>query len=214
MEIKTIKEAIGLSKKIIEQYFGEEVLKIEESNKNNGILQTKYSIFLTVFVQKLDKGIKEIFPELAQQIMWDESIRISKSMILDFINTANIERKRLSVLFVLKNGEVLQVSPLSILNFCEATKLEIEESGVYYLFPTIFLKKIKGGTTQKEKRTRDKLSIISQINSIEDFDTEENEVSAVIRDFDVDFFGEIMRTLRNIENHLESIEKELKKKKR
>lgn len=214
MEIKTIKQALRITKKTIEDYFKENVEKIEEKSEKYGIIHTRYSIFLVDLVNTTDRLIKKYFPDLSQQIMWDESIRLSKSLLLDFVNTPNMERKKLSMLFVLKDGQILQISPLSMLNFCEAAKLEIEEDGVYYIFPTIFLKKIKGDSSKKEKTTRDKLSIISQINSIEEFDSEDQEISAVIRDFDVDLFGEIIRTLRNIEYHLENIEQVLKRKKR
>ncbi len=213
MEIKTIKQALRITRKTIEDYFKENVEKIEEKGEKYGIIHTRYSIFLVDLVNTTDRLIKKYFPELSQQIMWDESIRLSKSLLLDFVNTPNIERKKLSMLFVLKDGQILQISPLSMLNFCEAAKLEIEEDGVYYIFPTIFLKKIKGDSSRKEKTTRDKLSIISQINSIEEFDSEDQEISAVIRDFDVDLFGEIIRTLRNIEYHLDNIEQILKRKK-
>lgn len=213
MEIKTIKQALRITRETIEDYFKENVEKIEEKGEKYGIIHTRYSIFFVNLINTTDRLIKKYFPDLSQQIMWDESIRLSKSLLLDFVNTPNMERKRLSMLFVLKDGQILQISPLSMLNFCEAAKLEIEEDGVYYVFPTIFLKKIKGDSSKKEKTTRDNLSIISQINSIEEFDSEDQEISAVIRDFDVDLFGEIIRTLRNIEYHLENIEQFLKRKK-
>jgi len=214
MEIKTIKQALKISKDTIEDFFGEKIDKIEEKDKAFGIIHTKYSIFLICFASGLGKIFKSNFPDLSNQIMWDEGVKISKNIVLDFINMPNIERKKLSILFVLKSGEIFQISPISLLNFCEVTKLELEENGVYYVFPTIFLKKLKGLTSAKEKTTRDKLSIISQINSLEDFDEDDAEYSTVIRDFDVDFFGEIIRTLRNIEKRLESIENYFKRKRK
>ncbi len=214
MEIKTIKQVLKVAGKTVQEYFGEEVEKVEEKDKFLGFIYTRYSIFLVKYVETTNHLIKKHFPELTKQIMWDESIQISKSIILDFINTPNMERKRLSILFVLRDGQILQISPLSLLNFCEMTKLEIEDNGVFYVFPTIFLKKIKGRSSKKEKITRDKLSIISQINSLEDVETSDQENSAVLRDFDIDLFGEIIRTLRNIERHLENIEKHIKRSKK
>jgi hypothetical protein len=213
MQIKTLKGAMTAAERTIKKFFGEEINKKEELNKLSGIIHTKYSIFLVYFVEEVDKKFKSTFPEIAKQIMWDEGIRVSKKSVIDFLNTPNGERKKLSLVFVLKDGEILQISPISLMNFCEITNLEIEDKGVYYFFPTIFLKKLGGKTTPKEQKTRNRLSLVSQINSLEEFNDEDMELAATFRDFDVDFFGEVIRTLQNIEQRLESIENYLKRRK-
>jgi hypothetical protein len=213
MEIKTIKGAMSTAEKLIKKIFKEDIKNKTEINKDTGILQTRYSMFLIQYVKEKDIGFKKYFPEISKQIMWDEGVRISKKTVIEFLNYPNIERKKLSIVFVLSSGEIFQISPISLMNFCEIANLEIEDSGVYYFFPTIFLKKIKGEATKKEINIIDKLSLISQINSLENFDEEDLEYAATFKDFDVDLFGEITRTLRNIEKHLEEIEKYLKGKK-
>jgi hypothetical protein len=213
MQIKTIKGAMSTAEKLIKKIFMEEIKNKSEINRDTGILQTRYSIFLIQYIKEKGTEFKKYFPEISKQIMWDEGIKISKKIVIEFINYPNIERKKLSIVFVLSNGEMFQISPISLMNFCEIANLEVEDNGVYYFFPTIFLKKIKGETTKKEINIIDKLSLISQINSLENFDEEDLEYAATFKDFDVDLFGEITRTLRNIEKHLEEIEKYLKRDK-
>ncbi|NCO28727.1 MAG: hypothetical protein COS15_05350 [Caldiserica bacterium CG02_land_8_20_14_3_00_36_38] len=213
MQIKTIKGAMSTAEKLIKKIFMEEIKNKSEINRNTGILQTRYSIFLIQYIKEKGTEFKKYFPEISKQIMWDEGIKISKKIVIEFINYPNIERKKLSIVFVLSDGEMFQISPISLMNFCEIANLEVEDNGVYYFFPTIFLKKIKGETTKKEINIIDKLSLISQINSLENFDEEDLEYAATFKDFDVDLFGEITRTLRNIEKHLEEIEKYLKRDK-
>ncbi len=213
MQIKTIKGAMSTAEKLIKKIFMEEIKNKSEINKDTGILQTRYSIFLIQYIKEKGTEFKKYFPEISKQIMWDEGIKISKKIVIEFINYPNIERKKLSIVFVLSDGEMFQISPISLMNFCEIANLEVEDNGVYYFFPTIFLKKIKGETTKKEINIIDKLSLISQINSLENFDEEDLEYAATFKDFDVDLFGEITRTLRNIEKHLEEIEKYLKRDK-
>jgi hypothetical protein len=213
MQIKTIKGAMSTAEKLIKKIFMEEIKNKSEINRDTGILQTRYSIFLIQYIKEKGTEFKKYFPEISKQIMWDEGIKISKKIVIEFINYPNIERKKLSIVFVLSDGEMFQISPISLMNFCEIANLEVEDNGVYYFFPTIFLKKIKGETTKKEINIIDKLSLISQINSIENFDEEDLEYAATFKDFDVDLFGEITRTLRNIEKHLEEIEKYLKRDK-
>ncbi|HEM56142.1 MULTISPECIES: hypothetical protein [Caldisericum] len=212
MKIKTLNGALMFAKNVIKKYFGESVLKVVPIEKNAAILETKYSLFLLYFVEDVDKSFRQAFPEIARQIMWDEGIKISKKVILDFLNKPNPEHKKLSVLIVLPTRDMYQISPSSLVNFCELARLEVEDNGVYYFFPTIFLKKIEGNITQKETRTKNKLSLISQINSLDDFDSEDLEQTASFKDFDVDFLGEIVRSLRSIEERLESIEKLLKER--
>lgn len=213
MQIKTIKGAMSTAEKLIKKIFMEEIKNKSEINRDTGILQTRYSMFLIQYIKEKGTEFKKYFPEISKQIMWDEGIKISKKIVIEFINYPNIERKKLSIVFVLSDGEMFQISPISLMNFCEITNLEVEDNGVYYFFPTIFLKKIKGETTKKEINIIDKLSLISQINSLENFDEEDLEYAATFKDFDVDLFGEITRTLRNIEKHLEEIEKYLKRDK-
>jgi hypothetical protein len=213
MEIKTIKSAMINAERLIKKVFKEDIKIKTEVNKNTGILHTKYSMFLIQFIKEKDTEFKKFFPDISKQIMWDEGFKISKKTVIDFLNYPNIERKKLSIVFVLSDGEVFQISPISLMNFCEIASLEIEDNGVYYFFPTIFLKKIKGGTTNKERNIINKLSLISQINSLENFEEGELEYATTFKDFDVDLFGEITRTLRNIEKHLEEIEKLLKRNK-
>jgi hypothetical protein len=213
MQIKTIKGAMSTAEKLIKKIFMEEIKNKSEINRNTGILQTRYSIFLIQYIKEKGTEFKKYFPEISKQIMWDEGIKISKKIVIEFINYPNTERKKLSIVFVLSDGEMFQISPISLMNFCEIANLEVEDNGVYYFFPTIFLKKIKGETTKKEINIIDKLSLISQINSLENFDEEDLEYAATFKDFDVDLFGEITRTLRNIEKHLEEIEKYLKRDK-
>ena len=213
MQIKTIKGAMSTAEKLIKKIFMEEIKNKSEINRNTGILQTRYSMFLIQYIKEKGTEFKKYFPEISKQIMWDEGIKISKKIVIEFINYPNIERKKLSIVFVLSDGEMFQISPISLMNFCEIANLEVEDNGVYYFFPTIFLKKIKGETTKKEINIIDKLSLISQINSLENFDEEDLEYAATFKDFDVDLFGEITRTLRNIEKHLEEIEKYLKRDK-
>jgi hypothetical protein len=213
MQIKTIKGAMSTAEKLIKKIFMEEIKNKSEINRDTGILQTRYSMFLIQYIKEKGTEFKKHFPEISKQIMWDEGIKISKKIVIEFINYPNIERKKLSIVFVLSDGEMFQISPISLMNFCEIANLEVEDNGVYYFFPTIFLKKIKGETTKKEINIIDKLSLISQINSLENFDEEDLEYAATFKDFDVDLFGEITRTLRNIEKHLEEIEKYLKRDK-
>ncbi|MCX6088562.1 MAG: hypothetical protein NTV78_05340 [Caldiserica bacterium] len=213
MQIKTIKGAMSTAEKLIKKIFMEEIKNKSEINRDTGILQTRYSMFLIQYIKEKGTEFKKYFPEISKQIMWDEGIKISKKIVIEFINYPNIERKKLSIVFVLSDGEMFQISPISLMNFCEIANLEVEDNGVYYFFPTIFLKKIKGETTKKEINIIDKLSLISQINSLENFDEEDLEYAATFKDFDVDLFGEITRTLRNIEKHLEEIEKYLKRDK-
>ena len=213
MQIKTIKGAMSTAEKLIKKIFMEEIKNKSEINRDTGILQTRYSIFLIQYIKEKGTEFKKYFPEISKQIMWDEGIKISKKIVIEFINYPNIERKKLSIVFVLSDGEMFQISPISLMNFCEIANLEVEDNGVYYFFPTIFLKKIKGETTKKEINIIDKLSLISQINSLENFAEEDLEYAATFKDFDVDLFGEITRTLRNIEKHLEEIEKYLKRDK-
>jgi hypothetical protein len=213
MQIKTIKGAMSTAEKLIKKIFMEEIKNKSEINRDTGILQTRYSIFLIQYIKEKGTEFKKYFPEISKQIMWDEGIKISKKIVIEFINYPNTERKKLSIVFVLSDGEMFQISPISLMNFCEIANLEVEDNGVYYFFPTIFLKKIKGETTKKEINIIDKLSLISQINSLENFDEEDLEYAATFKDFDVDLFGEITRTLRNIEKHLEEIEKYLKRDK-
>ncbi len=213
MQIKTLSGAMTAAERKVKRLFGEDVYKREKLGDYNGVIHTKYSIFLVNFIEETDKKFKTVFPEVAKQIMWDEGIKVSKKVVIDFLNIPNSDRKKLSLVFVLKNGDVFQISPISLMNFCEIANLEVEEKGVYYFFPTIFLKKLSGKVTPKEKKTKDRLSLVSQINSLEEFDEDDVEFAATFRDFDVDFLGEIIRTLRNIEHHLESIENYLKRKK-
>ncbi len=213
MEIKTIKSAMTNAERLIKKVFKEDIKIKTEVNENTGILHTKYSMFLIQFIKEKDTEFKKFFPDISKQIMWDEGFKISKKTVIDFLNYPNIERKKLSIVFVLSDGEVFQISPISLMNFCEIASLEIENNGVYYFFPTIFLKKIKGGTTNKERNIINKLSLISQINSLENFEEGELEYATTFKDFDVDLFGEITRTLRNIEKRLEEIEKLLKRNK-
>uniref|UniRef100_A0A7C4Y5W8 Uncharacterized protein n=1 Tax=Caldisericum exile TaxID=693075 RepID=A0A7C4Y5W8_9BACT len=211
MKIRTLSGALLFAKNIIRKYFGEGTSKGTSLTKNAAILETKYSLFLVYFLENTDKTFKAHFPEIARQIMWDEGIKVSKKTVLEFLNHPNPEHKKLSVLIVLPSKDTYQISPSSLVNFCELAHLEVEDNGVFYLFPTIFLKKIEGGITQKETKTRDTLSLISQINSLEDFDAEDIEQTASFKDFDIDFLGEIVRSLRSIEERLESIEKLLKR---
>jgi len=211
--IKTIRGALAAAERTIKKFFSEETAKKEEINKLSGVIHTKYSIFLVYFIEQVDKKFRSAFPEIAKQIMWDEGIRVSKKSVIDFLNFPNSDKKKLSIVFVLQNGEIFQISPVSLMNFCEITNLEIEDKGVYYFFPTIFLKKLGGQVTQKEQKTKNKLSLVSQINSLEEFDEGDMELAATFRDFDVDFFGEIIRTLQNIERRLESIEIYLSRRK-
>lgn len=213
MQIKTIKGAMNTAEKLVKKIFKEDIKTKSEISKNAGILQTRYSMFLIQYIKEKDNGFKKFFPDISKQIMWDESVKISKKTVIDFLNYPNVERKKLSIVFVLSDGEMFQISPISLMNFCEIANLEIEDNGVFYLFPTIFLKKIMGDITKKERNIIDKLSIISQINSIESFEDGELEYATTFKDFDIDLFGEIARTLRNIEKHLEEIEKLLKRKK-
>ncbi len=212
MQIRTLKGALSTAEKIVKSTFKENVNKKEELNKTTGLLHTQYSLFLIQFIKETDRSFKDRFPEIYKQILWDEGLKISKNSVIDFLNYPNVERKKLTILFVLSSSEIFQISPISLMNFCEIAHLEVEENGVYYFFPTIFLKKLKGKTSVQEKNIINKLSLISQINSLEETD-EENDYATTFRDFDVDLFGEIIRSLRDIERHLEEIEKHIKRMK-
>jgi len=72
------------SKSVIKKYFGEAVLKVSPVDKNAAIIETKYSLFLLYFIENVDKGFRQAFPEIARQIMWDEGIKISKRQFLNF----------------------------------------------------------------------------------------------------------------------------------
>ena len=211
MRIRTVNGAISFAKSSIKKYFNEKVIKVENVTKDTAVLETKYSRFLLCFVESTDKSFKVAFPEIVKQIMWDEGVKVSKKTVLDFANHINPEHKKLSVLIVLGNRDIYQISPLSLVNFCEIARLEVEDQAVYYFFPTIFLKKIEGSVTPKENHTRNKLSLISQINSIDEFDSEDLEVTS-FKDFDVDFLGDIVRSLHNIEEKLDSIENLFKRR--
>lgn len=211
MRIRTLSGALNLAKSVIKKYFGETVIETENLEKNASIIETKYSKFLLFFVEDVDRTFRSTFPEIAKQILWDEGVKIGKKTVIEFVNRPNPNHKKLSILIALGTKDLYQISPYSLINFCELTRLEVESQGVYYFFPTIFLKKIKGDISPKETKTKDKLYLISQINALDDYDLEDIERTASFKDFDVDVFGEIMRSFRTIEERLENIENLLRK---
>jgi hypothetical protein len=215
MRVKTLKGAFLTVNRVAKKVLKEKIRETKILDEENGIFYTDYSIFLVHFVKTVDKTFKMAFPEIARQIFWDEGIKINKKVIFRFARIKNDDKKKLSILFVLNNGDILQISPLSLISFCEGTNLIIEDGGVHYFFPTIFLTRLVGNPAKNELIAKNKLSLVAQINGLEMVDEVEevDELTAVpIRDFDIDWVGEFLRILKGIDMRLEAIEKQLKER--
>ena len=213
MQIKTLKGAFLTASRAVKKIFKETIRKTEIVDDKNGILHTDYSIFLVHFAKEFDKTFYKSFPDIAKQIFWKEGIKINKKLIFRFTHIKNNEKKKLSILFVLKNGDIFQISPLSLMSFCEYANLITEDKGINYFFPTIFLKRLSGNPTKSEIDTRAKLSLVAQINNLDTDEIDTNELTfSPIQDFDADWIGELTRALKNIDMRLERIEKELKRR--
>ncbi len=215
MRIKTLKGAFLTVNRVSKKILKEKIRETKVLDEENGVFYTDYSIFLVHFVKTVDKTFKRAFPEIARQIFWDEGIKISKKAIFQFARIKNNDKKKLSILFVLSNGDILQISPLSLISFCEGANLIIDDGGVYYFFPTIFLTRLVGKSAKNELIAKNKLSLVAQINGLEVNELEDvDELTPVsIRDFDIDWMGELLRTLKGIDMRLESIEEQLKERK-
>mgnify|MGYP001053539156 CR=1 FL=1 len=216
MRVKTLKGAILTVNHVAKKVLKEKIRETKILDEENGIFYTDYSIFLVHFVKMVDKTFKMAFPEIARQIFWDEGIKINKKVIFRFARIKNDDKKKLSILFVLNNGDILQISPLSLISFCEGINLITDDGGVYYFFPTIFLTRLVGTPAKNELVAKNKLSLVAQINGLEMLDEVEevDELTAVpIRDFDIDWVGEFLRILKGIDMRLEAIEKQLKERK-
>ncbi len=210
MKIKTVKGALLAAKRSIKKIYGENVTKERLISKEDGILFTEFSAFLIHYSKKTDPGFSEIFPDVSNELHWDEGIKIDKHLIMQFSKMQNMNKKKLSVLFVLSDGTIFQISPSSLIGFCEAMNLEIRNNGIYYFFPTILLTRLNGKASNKEILTKKKLSLISQINSLEEIDeTEILNSNLNIKEFDSDIVNEIIQVLKSINDHLSNIEKEL-----
>ncbi len=213
MQVKTLKGAFLTASRTIKKIFKEVIRKTKILNDEDGILYTDYSIFLIHLVKEFDKTFYKSFPDVAKQIFWKEGIKVNKKLIFHFTHIKNDEKKKLSILFVLKNGDIFQISPLSLMSFCEYTNLITEDKGINYFFPTIFLKRLSGSPTKNEVDTRAKLSLVAQINDLDTDEIDANELTfSPIQDFDTDWIGELSRALKAIDMRLERIEKELKKR--
>lgn len=213
MQVKTLKGAFLAASHTVKRTFKEVIRKTKIIDDENGILYTDYSIFLIHFVKEFDKTFYKSFPDIAKQIFWKEGVKINKKVVFYFTHIRNNEKKKLSILFVLKNGDIFQISPLSLMSFCEYTNLIVEDKGVNYFFPTIFLKRLSGNPTKNEIDTRAKLSLIAQINELDTDEIDENELNlSPIQDFDADWMGELTRVLKTIDMRLERIERELKRR--
>lgn len=215
MRVKTLKGAFLTVNRASKKILKEKIRETKVLDEENGIFYTGYSIFLVHFVKTADKTFKKVFPEIARQIFWDEGIKINKKVIFQFARIKNNDKKKLSILFVLSNGDILQISPLSLISFCEGANLITDDGGIYYFFPTIFLTRLVGKSAKSELIAKNKLSLVAQINGLEVDELEDvGELTPVsIRDFDIDWMGELLRTLKGIDMRLESIEKKLKERK-
>ncbi|MCD6107699.1 MAG: hypothetical protein J7J57_05810 [Caldisericaceae bacterium] len=215
MRVKTLKGAFLTVNRASKKILKEKIRETKVLDEENGIFYTDYSIFLVHFVKTVDKMFKKAFPEIARQIFWDEGIKISKKVIFQFARIKNNDKKKLSILFVLSNGDILQISPLSLISFCEGANLITDGGGVYYFFPTIFLTRLVGKSAKNELIAKNKLSLVAQINGLEVDELENvDELTPVsIRDFDIDWMGELLRTLKGIDMRLEAVEKQLKERK-
>ncbi len=216
MNIKTIKGAILAAKHAIKKMYNEAAVKEDVVDKEDGLIVTEFSIFFIRYIKNTDKEFSRDFPEVSHQMLWNEGIKIDKRTVLQFSRIRNDKNKKLSILFVLPEGTIFQISPLSLIGFCETMNLEIKGKGIYYFFPTILLTRLKGKPSEREILTKKKLSIIAQINDIEgntgspDF----SDSSFNLRDFDSDVISEIVQALKNINNHLSNIEKKLYRRKK
>ena len=215
MEIKTIKGALLTAKRTIKRTYNEKVVKDSILNKEDGLVTTEFSIFLIHYTKKIDNGFSKTFPTISNQILWTDGIKIDKRTVLQFSRIRNSKNRKLSVLFILANGTVFQISPLSLISFCEAMNLEVGRKGIYYFFPTILLTRLSGKASDKEISTKKKLSIIAQINELEDSeDVEFSNSNFSLRDFDSDIVSEIVQVLKSINEHLSNIEKKLYRRKK
>ena len=215
MEIKTIKGALLTAKRTIKRTYNEKVVKDSVLNKEDGLVTTEFSIFLIHYTKKIDNGFSKTFPAISNQILWADGIKIDKRTVLQFSRIRNSKNRKLSVLFILANGTVFQISPLSLISFCEAMSLEAGRKGIYYFFPTILLTRLNGKASDKEISTKKKLSIIAQINELEESeDVEFFNSNFSLRDFDSDIVSEIVQVLKSINEHLSNIEKKLYRRKK
>jgi hypothetical protein len=210
MNVKTIKGALLKAERTIKKTYKEKIISKYIVNENDALVETEFSVYLIHYTAHIDRDFGKLFPNVAKQILWNEGIRIKKKTILEFANRKNEFGKKLAIIFVLSNGAVFQISPVSIISFCEALNLEIEKDGVYYFFPTILLSRLSGAPTKKETIAKSKLSLIAQINNIENQEeiTDETPMFS-LSDFDTDVISEIIQLLRSINERLKNIEKKL-----
>jgi hypothetical protein len=210
MDIRTIKGALLIAKRTIKKVYNEKVVQENILGSEDGIVITEFSIFLVHYVKKIDRRFSETFPEISNQILWNEGIKIDKRTVLQFSRMSNNKNRKLSVLFILSDGTVFQISPLSLISFCEAMNLEIGRKGIYYFFPTILLTRLNGKPSDGEILTKKKLSVIAQINELENIEEPDFSSSSFsLRDFDSDIVSEIVQVLKSINEHLSNIEKKL-----
>jgi len=167
MRVRTLKGAFLAVNHVVKKTFKEIVRETRILDNENGILYTDYSVFLVHFTKEFDRTFQKSFPEIANQIFWHEGIKVNKKLVFQFAHIKNNDRRKLSVLFILENGDIFQISPLSLMGFCEWLNLITEDGGVCYFFPTIFLTRLTGNPTKGEITTRDKLSLVAQINDLD-----------------------------------------------
>lgn len=210
MNVKTIKGALLKAERTIKKMYNEKIISKAVLGKQDALLESEFSVYLVHYTPSIDKNFGKFFPNIARQILWSEGIRIKKKTVIDFANRKSKYNKKLAVLFVLPGGSIFQISPISIISFCEALNLEIERDSVYYFFPTILLSRLSGTPSKKELIAKGKLSLIAQINNIEEqTDTMSDSPVFSLSDFDTDVISEVIQLLKSINERLKNIEKKL-----
>jgi len=210
MNVKTIKGALLKAERTVKKTYKERIISKTVLGKTDALLEAEFSAYLVHYTPHIDNNFGKFFPHIAKQILWNEGIYIKKKTVIEFANKKNEYSKKLAILFVLPRGSIFQISPISIISFCEALNLEIERDGVYYFFPTILLSRLSGTPSKKEITAKGKLSLIAQINNIEEqTDDMPDNPAFSLSDFDTDVISEVIQLLKSINERLKNIEKKL-----
>lgn len=175
MAEKNLLQAKQFVKKLLLEELKDTHIRSRNISPDVALIRSDKALCLVKFVEVL-QDLETTFPELAKKIQWQKYVILEKEYFQQYLEQFEQLKKeqplRGSVIFITKSGEKYMVSPYVLLEFQEMYHGYFKTSDTSLLFfPTIFLNSANLPERPLEEiRAQQRISIISQINDLDEDD--------------------------------------------
>jgi hypothetical protein len=197
LSAKNLIEAKRVVKSLLKKELSEKHITSKNICNDIAFIRSDKTFCLVKFMDQISDNFSEVFPVLSKKIDWNRYVTLEKDVFERYLEQFESLKKEYpikgTVIFVIRTGEIYMTSPYVLYGLSNEFDL-LTRTGKKEIicFPTAFLSVPEGhGKPYDEIEAQKRLSIISQINSInEDFgeDMDYYESDYMPEFYDEDFF--------------------------